>query len=161
MYVSAWEDEGEFFGGVPVEYKEGMNFGGGNLSLFVPQADNPTKAIPNAPTIPNLRRGPINNWTDAGGHGAVLAIDPLTGTPKWRFRMTDVTDSGIISTASDLLFTGGREGYLQAIDARTGTLIWKASLGAQMINNPITYSVNGKQYVSAMAGLSLFTFGLP
>jgi alcohol dehydrogenase (cytochrome c) len=161
MYVSAWEDEGEMFGGVPVEYKEGMNFGGGNLSLFVPQADAPTKPIPNAPTIPNLRRGPINNWTDAGGHGAVLAIDPITGTVKWRFRMTDVTDSGIISTASDLIFTGGREGYLQAIDARTGTLLWKQNLGAQMINNPITYSVNGKQYVSAMAGLSLFTFALP
>ena len=161
MYVSAWEDEGEIFGGVPVEYKEGLNFGGGNLSLFVPQADAPTKAIPNAPTIPNLRRGPINNWTDAGGHGAVLAIDPLTGTVKWRFRMTDVTDSGIVSTASDLIFTGGREGYLQAIDARTGALIWKQNLGAQMINNPITYSVNGKQYVSAMAGLSLFTFALP
>jgi alcohol dehydrogenase (cytochrome c) len=161
MYVSAWEDEGEMFGGVPVEYKEGMNFGGGNLSLFVPQADAPTKPIPNAPTIPNLRRGPINNWTDAGGHGAVLAIDPITGTVKWRFRMTDVTDSGIVSTASDLIFTGGREGYLQAIDARTGTLIWKQNLGAQMINNPITYSVNGKQYVAAMAGLSLFTFALP
>ncbi len=161
MYVSAWEDEGEMFGGVPVEYKEGMNFGGGNLSLFVPQADAPTKPIPNAPTIPNLRRGPINNWTDAGGHGAVLAIDPQTGTVKWRFRMTDVTDSGIISTASDVIFTGGREGYLQAIDARTGTLIWKQNLGAQMINNPITYSVNGKQYVAAMAGLSLFTFALP
>jgi len=75
--------------------------------------------------------------------------------------MTDVTDSGIVSTASDLIFTGGREGYLQAIDARTGALIWKQNLGAQMINNPITYSVNGKQYVSAMAGLSLFTFALP
>jgi len=58
--------------------------------------------------------------------------------------MTDVTDSGVVSTASDLIFTGGREGYLQAIDARTGTLIWKANLGAQMINNPITYSVNGR-----------------
>jgi alcohol dehydrogenase (cytochrome c) len=161
MYVSAWEDEGEIFGGVPVEYKEGLNFGGGNLQLFVPQADAPTKAIPNAPTIPNLRRGPINNWTDAGGHGAVLALDPLTGAVKWRFRMTDVTDSGIVSTASDLIFTGGREGYLQAIDARTGALIWKQNLGAQMINNPITYSVNGKQYVAAMAGLSLFTFALP
>jgi alcohol dehydrogenase (cytochrome c) len=161
MYVSAWEDEGEIFGGVPVEYKEGLNFGGGNLSLFVPRADAPSKPIPNAPTIPNLRRGPINNWTDAGGHGAVLAIDPLTGAVKWRFRMTDVTDSGVVSTASDLIFTGGREGYLQAIDARTGTLIWKANLGAQMINNPITYSVNGRQYVAAMAGLSLFTFALP
>ncbi len=161
MYVSAWEDEGEVFGGIPVEYKEGLNFGGGDLSLFMPRADAPTKPIPNAPTIPNLRRGPINNWTDAGGHGAVVAIDLITGTVKWRFRMTDVTDSGIVSTASDMLFTGGREGYLQALDARSGTLLWKATLGAQMINNPITYSVNGKQYVAAMAGLSLFVFALP
>ena len=44
--------------------------------------------------------------------------------------MTDVTDSGILTTASDLLFTGGREGYFQALDARTGALLWKANLGA-------------------------------
>ena len=161
MYISTWEDEGEYFGGTPVEYKEGQGFGGGNLAPFVPQPDSPTKTIPGAPSIPNLRRGPINNWTDAGGHGAVLAIDPVTGTPKWRFRMYDVTDTGIVTTGSDLLFTGGREGYLQVLDAKTGTLLWKANLGAQMINNPITYSVNGHQYVAAMAGLSLFTFALP
>lgn len=161
MYVSSWEDEGEFFGGTPVEYKEGLGFGGGNLALFVPSVDDPNKAIPGAPTIPNLRRGPINNWTDAAGHGAILAIDPATGTPKWRYKMIDVTDSGIVTTASDVLFTGGREGYFQALDARTGALLWKANLGAQMINNAITYSVKGRQYVSAMAGLSLFTFALP
>jgi alcohol dehydrogenase (cytochrome c) len=161
MYVSSWEDQGMFFGGTPVEYKEGLNFGGGNLLPFVPAPDAPTKAIPGAPSIPNLRRGPINNWTDAAGHGAVLAMDPITGTAKWRYRMIDVTDSGIVTTASDLLFTGGREGYFQALDARTGTLLWKTNLGAQMINNPITYSVNGRQYVAAMAGLSLFVFALP
>jgi alcohol dehydrogenase (cytochrome c) len=161
MYVSAWEDQGMFFGGTPAEYKEGLNFGGGNLLPFVPMPDAPTTAIPGAPSIPNLRRGPVNNWTDAAGHGAVLAIDPITGSAKWRFRMTDVTDSGIVTTASDLLFTGGREGYFQALDARTGALVWKANLGAQMINNPITYSVNGRQYVAAMAGLSLFVFALP
>jgi alcohol dehydrogenase (cytochrome c) len=162
MYVSAWEDEGEIFAGVPVEYKEGgRGFGGGNLTLFVPSASDPTKIIPGAPPIPNLRRGPINNWTDAAGHGAVLAIDPNTGEPKWRFAMYDVTDTGIVTTASDLLITGGREGYLQILDARNGTLLWKASLGAQMLNNPITYAVNGKQYVAAMAGLTLFVFALP
>ena len=75
--------------------------------------------------------------------------------------MFDVTDTGIVSTASDVLFTGGRDGYLQVLDARTGTLLWKTNLGAQMLNNPITYSVNGRQYVAAMAGLSLFTFALP
>jgi len=161
MYVSSWEDQGMLYGGVPIVYEEGRGFGGGNLSPFVPTPGAPTRGIPGAPGIPNLRRGPINNWTDAAGHGAVIAFDPNTGEPKWRFVMTDVTDTGIVTTASDLLFTGGREGYLQALDARTGTPLWKSNLGAQMLNNPITYAVNGKQYVAAMGGLTLFTFALP
>ena len=162
MYVSSWQDQGMLFGGVPVEYKEGgRGFGGGNLAPFVPTPGAPTRGIPGAPGVPNLRRGPVNNWTDAAGHGAVLAIDPSTGEPKWRFMMYDVTDTGIVTTASDLLFTGGREGYLQALDARTGTLLWKQNLGAQMLNNPMTYAVNGKQYVAAMGGLTLFVFALP
>jgi alcohol dehydrogenase (cytochrome c) len=162
MYVSTWQDQGMLFGGVPVIYQEGgRGFGGGNLSPFVPTPGAPTRAIPGAPGVPNLRRGPVNNWTDAAGYGSVLAIDPSTGEPKWRFPMYDVTDTGIVTTASDLLFTGGREGYLQAIDARSGSLLWRANLGAQMLNNPITYAVNGKQYVAAMGGLTLFTFALP
>ena len=38
------------------------------------------------------------------------AFDPKTGEKKWEFKMTDVTDSGVLSTASDLVFSGGREG---------------------------------------------------
>jgi glucose dehydrogenase len=75
--------------------------------------------------------------------------------------MTDVTDSGILTTAADLLITGGREGYLQIIDARDGTFLWKSTLGAQVRQNPITYAVNGKQYIAVIAGLSLFVFALP
>jgi glucose dehydrogenase len=66
-----------------------------------------------------------------------------------------------VTTANDLVITGGREGYLQILDARTGKLLWKTNLGAQMLNNPITYAVNGRQYVAAIAGLSLFVFALP
>jgi alcohol dehydrogenase (cytochrome c) len=161
MYVSAWEDQGQYFSGIPIEYKPGRGFGGGNNGPFVPMPDAPTRPIPGAPPIPNLRRGPINNWTDAAGHGAVLAFDPSTGETKWRFRMYDVTDTGIVTTASDLLITGGREGYLQVLDARNGTSLWRTNLGAQMLNNPITYAVNGRQYISAMAGLTLYTFALP
>jgi alcohol dehydrogenase (cytochrome c) len=58
------------------------------------------------------------------------------------------------------LFTGGREGYFQALDARSGSLLWKASLGAQIVNGPITYEVGGKQYVATISGLSLCVFGL-
>jgi alcohol dehydrogenase (cytochrome c) len=161
LYVSTWHDQGQFFSGVPIVYKEGQGFGGGNNAPFVPSADDPTRGISGAPPVPNLRRGPINNWTDAAGYGAVLAMDPATGEPKWKFRMTDVTDTGIVTTATDLLITGGREGYLQILDARNGTLLWRRNLGAQMLNNPITYAVNGKQHIAAMAGLSLFVFALP
>jgi alcohol dehydrogenase (cytochrome c) len=151
FYVSAWENYATIFGGTPVEYQEGRNFGGG--------ANRPYVAVQGAPTV-GLRRGPINNWTEAAATGAVLALDATTGELRWRFPMTDVTDSGILTTASDLLFTGGREGYFHAIDAKTGTLLWKASLGSQIVNGPITYEVDGKQYVATIAGLSLCVFGL-
>ena len=161
MYISAWEDQGTLIGKSPVEYKPGLGFGGGSFQPFVPSASDPSKALPGAPGVPNLRRGPINDWTEAAGHGAVLAIDPTTGEQRWKYRMTDVTDSGILTTASDLLITGGREGYLQILSAGTGGLLWKTNLGSQMLNGPITYEVRGKQYIAALAGLSLFCFALP
>jgi alcohol dehydrogenase (cytochrome c) len=152
FYIPAWEGYATIFGGTPVEYQEGRNFGGGVNRSYVP--------VPGAPAVPSLRRGPINNWTAAVASGAVLALDSSTGEQKWKFPMTDVTDSGILTTASDVLFTGGREGYFQALDARSGSLLWKASLGAQIVSGPITYEVDGKQYVSAISGLSLCVFGL-
>jgi alcohol dehydrogenase (cytochrome c) len=116
--------------------------------------------VPGAPGTGALGRGPVNNWTEATGTGAVLALDPRTGDAVWKFAMTDVTDSGILTTASDVLFTGGREGNFQALDARTGKLLWMSRLGGQIVNGPITYSLDGKQYVTAIAGLTLVTFAL-
>jgi alcohol dehydrogenase (cytochrome c) len=152
IYFSAWEDYATIFGKVPAQYQEGRNFGGGNNRSLGP--------VPGAPAVPVLRRGPINNWTEAVAHGAIVAIDPKTGDRKWKFDMTDVSDSGLLTTASDVLFTGGREGYFQALDARTGTLLWKASLGGQIVTAPITYQVDGKQYVATIAGQALVAFGL-
>jgi glucose dehydrogenase len=74
--------------------------------------------------------------------------------------MTDVTDSGILTTASDLVFTGGREGYFYALHARNGELLWKASVGGQVAAGPMTYSVDGRQYVAIAAGNSMFAFAL-
>ena len=74
--------------------------------------------------------------------------------------MTDVTDSGILTTSTDLLFSGGREGYFHALDARTGSLLWKVSLGGQIAAGPMTYEVDGRQYVAVAAGHSLFVFAL-
>ena len=150
FYVSAWENYASVFISEAQTYEEGRRFVGGR----------PTSPIPGAPNVPSLKRGPINAWTEAAGTGAVLAIDPRTGQNKWKFTMTDVTDSGILTTATDLLFAGGREGYFHALDARTGALLWKVSLGGQVASGPMTYQVDGKQYVTVAAGHSLFTFGL-
>ena len=89
-----------------------------------------------------------------------MALDPQTGEKKWTFEMHDVTTSGVLTTASDLLFVGGREGFFQALDARTGALLWKANLGGETAAGPMTYEVDGRQYIAIAAGHSLFVFGL-
>jgi len=150
FYVSAWENYASIFIKEEQKYEEGRRFVGGR----------PTSPIPGGQNVPSIRRGPINTWTEAAGTGAVIAIDPRTGQHKWKFAMTDVTDSGLLTTATDLLFTGSREGYFHALDARTGALLWKTSLGGQVASGPMTYQVDGKQYVSVAAGHALFTFSL-
>jgi alcohol dehydrogenase (cytochrome c) len=150
FYVSAWENYASIFIKEEQKYEEGRRFVGGR----------PTSPIPGAQNVPSIRRGAINTWTEATGTGAVIAIDPRTGKHRWKFSMTDVTDSGLLTTATDLLFSGSREGYFHALDARTGALLWKVSLGGQVASGPMTYQVDGKQYVAVAAGHALFSFAL-
>ena len=79
---------------------------------------------------------------------------------KWEFKMTDFTDAGILTTASNVLFSGGREGYFYALDARTGSLLWKATLGGRVTSGPMSYAVGGRQYVAVSAGSGLFVYAL-
>src|SRR5262249_58019614 len=104
-------------------------------------------AAPDAAGPATLARNPINTWTDAQGHGAVIALDPETGERKWTFPMYDLTDGGILTTASDVLFTGNREGFFHALDARTGALLWKSNLGGAVMSAPGTYSGDGERHV--------------
>jgi alcohol dehydrogenase (cytochrome c) len=149
FYVSAWENYASIYRKETVPYEEGRRFNGGGNQTVAPNPDAPA-----------MRRNPINDWTDAVGHGAVIAIDPRTGQSKWKFQMYDVTDGGILTTAGDLLFTGGREGYFHALDAKTGTELWKANLGGAIMSAPVTYSVDGKQYVIVNSGNVMATFAL-
>jgi glucose dehydrogenase len=74
--------------------------------------------------------------------------------------MSDMTESGVLSTASDLVFAGGRDGYFFALDAKTGSLLWKASVGGAVSAGPMTYAVRGKQHVAVSAGNALLVYGL-
>ena len=94
-------------------------------------------------------------------HSSIQAIDPKTGMKRWTYRInTPSTEGGVLTTASDMLFSGARDGSFFALDARTGKLLWQTNLGPSVASGPMTYAVNGKQYVSIVAGNSMFTFGL-
>src|SRR5438128_1923047 len=125
FYVSAWENYATIYRKEESVYQPGRNYHGGGFTVLTP--------VPGAPAVGIGRRSPINNWTNEVGNGAVIAIDPQTGKHKWKFQQFDVTDSGLLTTASDLLFTGGREGYFYALDARTGKVLWKSNLGGQIV----------------------------
>jgi alcohol dehydrogenase (cytochrome c) len=144
FYISTWQDFFARFTTNNDDYVEGKFWGAG-----FPRTD-----------IPFVSRGPVNSWGEDAGHGAFIAIDPMTGAKKWEFRMSDVTDGGLLTTASDLVFGGGREGYFYALDSRNGNVLWKSMLGGMVDSCPTTFSVDGKQYVSVGAGHALFVFGL-
>jgi alcohol dehydrogenase (cytochrome c) len=109
------------------------------------------------PGAPNLV---LNDRPEDQGYGFVRAFDMKTGDEKWEFKMHDVTYAGVLSTASDLVFSGGREGYFYALNARTGERLWRTSLGGQVNSGPMSYMVDGKQYIAVAAGSSLFAFKL-
>ena len=152
FYFSAWENYATIYRAEESEYVPGQAFLGGGFSVLAPS--------PDAPTIGIGRTNPINNWTDEVGYASLKAMDPQTGEAVWSYNQYDVSDSGMLTTASDLLFTGGREGYFHAIDARSGDLIWNVNLGGQIVMAPVTYMVDGIQYVSVISGNSLSTFAL-
>ncbi|HEY3940792.1 MAG TPA: acido-empty-quinoprotein group A [Bryobacteraceae bacterium] len=95
----------------------------------------------------------------AGGDGgALLAIDYKTGNIAWRHDWPSGTGvASMLSTAGKLLFTSN-ENYLVAFDTVSGKILWHAGLTANPTGGPITYAVDGKQYVLVAAGDTLFAF---
>ena len=152
FYFSVWENYATTYHREEAVYQPGHAFVGGAPAGISP--------APGAPTVSIGRRGPIDYWTNEVGNGATVALDPRTGKRAWAFTHYDVTDVDVMTTASDLLFTGGREGYFYAFDAKNGELLWKTNLGGSIVTAPITYQIDGKQYVSIIAGNILSTFAL-
>ncbi len=93
--------------------------------------------------------------------GAVRAIDPVTGAIKWEFKDFSASFAGTLSTAGGLVFAGDKDGYLIALDARTGKELWHLQTGARISAGPISYAIGGKQYVAIASGGTVFSFALP
>jgi PQQ-dependent dehydrogenase (methanol/ethanol family) len=84
--------------------------------------------------------------------GYLRAWDPVTQKEAWSVEHPGPWNSGVLSTAGDLVFQGNAVGLFNAYDARDGKLLWSAPAQTGIIAAPITYAVNGEQYVAVVAG---------
>jgi len=99
---------------------------------------------------------------DQKNFGALRAIDPVTATVKWEFRYPSTSASGVLTTASGLVFAGDGDGNLMAFDSRTGRNLWHYQLGFSMRSTAgTTYMLDGRQYLLVPSGSMLTAFALP
>jgi alcohol dehydrogenase (cytochrome c) len=98
-----------------------------------------------------IARVPIAKPGDVLGH--FVAINPLTGQKKWEVPLTDLPSSaGMLATGGGLVFTGKLTGEFIALDAETGRTLWQFQTGSSINATAITYTYNGRQYVSIASG---------
>ncbi len=85
-------------------------------------------------------------------YGSLKAVDPVTGETKANLKMTYPNYGGALATAGNVVFLGESDGTFGAYDAKSLKQLWSFNVGTGINAPPITYSVNGKQYVAVLAG---------
>ena len=85
-------------------------------------------------------------------YGALKSVDPTTGEIKASVKMPYPNYGGVLATAGNLVFIGQLDGTLYAYDAKTLKEVWSFNAGTGINAPPITYSVNGKQYIAILMG---------
>jgi PQQ-dependent dehydrogenase (methanol/ethanol family) len=103
-------------------------------------------------------RGPDQPPPSAG----IKALDPETGKAMWDFKIFQGSlTNGVLATGGGVLFVSTRDGNLSALDAKTGKHLWHFQTGGNHSAAPMTYAIDGKQYVALSAGNVVFSFALP
>ena len=108
-------------------------------------------------TLTDLPQRPQEDYAAGTGPatrspGALLAWDPLTRQPRWVVDYPFAINGGTLTTAGNLVFQGAADGKLRAFTADKGDLVWEVNLGVGLMAPPITFALDGKQYVSILAG---------
>jgi len=97
----------------------------------------------------------VRMFPGPGGHrGRFIAWDPMKGSVVWENKENLAAYGGALTTAGGLVFHGTMEGWLKALDQKTGKLLWKFKTPSGIIGNPMTYKgPDGKQYVAVLSGI--------
>jgi alcohol dehydrogenase (cytochrome c) len=99
---------------------------------------------------------------DVWGKGVIEAIDYQTGKIRWSHELgPGGSGAGVLTTDSGLTFTGDALGNFLALDSSDGKTLWHAGSGAEIVSSPITYELDGRQYVLTSSGSVLFVWTLP
>jgi len=89
-----------------------------------------------------------------GNRGRFIAWDPMTGKQVWEIKENLAAYGGVLTTAGGVVFYGTMEGWLKAVDQKTGKVLWKFKTPSGIIGNPMTYKApDGKQYVAVLSGI--------
>lgn len=84
--------------------------------------------------------------------GTLRAIDPKSGKIVWEHKEKFPLWAGTLTTAGGLLFTGTSDGYVKAFDAKNGKELWKFQTGSGVVSVPVTWEMDGEQYVGIQSG---------
>lgn len=189
-YVTAnWAEKVDMKTGRPLKVKEHSPFGLENNVQVCPSAMGGKDQQPCAldPNEPGIAYCPTNNWCmelepqershtqqgtvyvfanvfmypeKPGVTGKFKKFNVLTGETVWEIPDQYPNWGGALVTDGGLAFYGSLGGDFRAVDRNTGKVVWSRKLGSGIIGNPITYKVNGKQYVSVWSGIGGW-IGLP
>jgi quinohemoprotein ethanol dehydrogenase len=86
------------------------------------------------------------------GKGALVAWDPVHQRARWTVWHNTLWNGGTLSTAGNLVFQGTADGYLTAYNADNGQQVWQFNARHGIVSPPMSYSVNGRQYVAVLSG---------
>ena len=116
------------------------------------------------------KRGQIFSGAHFGGRPpftgdavqGVMALDTLSGRKLWTFPVPRVSlQAGVLGTRGEVVFAATSDGNLLGLDARTGKSLWHFQTGGQIMASPMSYSVDGAQFIAIAAGNMLYSFALP
>jgi outer membrane protein assembly factor BamB len=93
----------------------------------------------------------------------VRALDATSGRKIWDYQQIASFHygPGVLSTAGGLVFAGEHKGQISALDARTGKPLWHFNTGDLITSSPISYAIDGQQYIALSSGTNIFAFALP
>ncbi|EXG82301.1 PQQ-binding-like beta-propeller repeat protein [Cryptosporangium arvum] len=104
----------------------------------------------------NARDGRVNTSRPLGEYfgGGIAAVDPRTNTPVWTKDgdWSLAHGNGILTTAGRVMFQGGPDGVLHAMNDETGESLWSFQCGAGVHTSPVAYEIDGEQYLAVFAG---------